>query len=104
MKVAIVADWLIDFGGAELVVKILHETFPEAPVYTSICNKSNMLPIENTTIITSWLQKLPFADKHYRKLLPFMPGVFAGFDLTKYDVIITNTHAFSKNIKKIQPG
>lgn len=102
MKVAIVADWLIDFGGAELVIKVMHELFPDAPIYTSLYNKENMLPIESAKIIPSWLQKIPFATKFHRKLLPFMPGVFASFDLMEYDLIITNSHAFSKNIKKFR--
>lgn len=37
-KIAIVTDWLIDFGGAELVVKHLLELFPEADIYTSVCH------------------------------------------------------------------
>ena len=33
-KVAIVTDWLTTYGGAEKVVKTLHEIFPEAPILT----------------------------------------------------------------------
>ena len=34
-KAVIVADWLTTYGGAEKVVKAVHEVFPEAPIYTS---------------------------------------------------------------------
>ena len=34
-KVAIVTDWLTTYGGAEKVVKTIHEIFPEAPIFTS---------------------------------------------------------------------
>ena len=34
-RVAIVCDWLTTYGGAEKVVKSIHELFPEAPLFTS---------------------------------------------------------------------
>ena len=36
-KIAIVTDWLIDFGGAELVIEELLAMFPEAEIFTSVC-------------------------------------------------------------------
>ncbi|KKQ04215.1 MAG: Glycosyl transferase group 1, partial [Candidatus Moranbacteria bacterium GW2011_GWF1_36_4] len=34
IKVALVHDFLVDFGGAERVFEVLCEMFPEAPIYT----------------------------------------------------------------------
>jgi len=41
MKVALVHDYLIDFGGAERVLLALCEIWPDAPVYTAITDKRN---------------------------------------------------------------
>jgi len=39
MKVAIVHDYLISFGGAERVLIALHEIYPEAPIYVLVNSK-----------------------------------------------------------------
>ena len=36
LKVALVHDYIKEYGGAERVLETLHEMFPEAPVYTSV--------------------------------------------------------------------
>ena len=38
MKVALVHDYLREYGGAERVLEALHEIFPDAPVYTAYYN------------------------------------------------------------------
>ena len=62
LKVAFIHDWLIGFGGAEKVLLAMHELFPHAPIYTSICNRA-ALPKEFNTldIHPSFLQKFPMA-------------------------------------------
>ena len=35
MNIALVHDYLREYGGAERVVEALHEMWPEAPLYTS---------------------------------------------------------------------
>ena len=35
-RVAIVHDWLNQYGGAERVLEVLHALFPDAPIYTSM--------------------------------------------------------------------
>jgi len=34
MKVALVHDFLTQYGGAEKVLEVFHEIWPEAPVFT----------------------------------------------------------------------
>ena len=62
MKVAITADWLNSFGGAERVLLELRKMFPDAPVYTTVFDPSG-LPEEMRSwdVRTSFLQKVPFA-------------------------------------------
>ncbi len=99
MKVALVHDWLIGWGGAEQVLWALHECFPEAPVYTALFS-GEQLPagFQNLEIHTSFLQNLPGAIRHYQKLLPLMPLAFESFDLSDYDLVISSSHACAKGV------
>jgi len=61
MKVAIVHDYLNQFGGAERVISALNEVFPDAPIYTSIYDKTRFPPnFKRMDIRTSFMQKIPF--------------------------------------------
>ena len=101
MKLAIVHDYLNQFGGAERVVEVLHEIFPEAPIYTSIYDKEAMPDsFETMDIRTSFMQNLPGVMKHFRKYLIFYPFAFERFDLKTYDLILSSSSAWAKGIKK----
>ena len=39
LKIALVHDFLTKIGGAEKVLLLLHEMFPDAPIYTTIYDK-----------------------------------------------------------------
>lgn len=98
MKIAIVADWLTDFGGAERVILRLHKLFPDAPIYTSVFNEKNMAGFGSADIATSFLQKLPGAKEHHQFYILLMPYAFEHFDLSKYDIVISSSHACAKGI------
>lgn len=97
MRVAIVHDFLNQAGGAERVVGGLHQIFPEAPIYTSILDRSTLWPaLQDADIRTSWMQRLPGLRKHFKKYLPFYPGAIESFDLSEYDLVISSSSAFGK--------
>lgn len=104
MKLAIVHDYLNQFGGAERVIMALHEVFPDAPIYTSIYDE-NKLPVEfrKMDIRVSFMQKFPFIFKLFKFYLLFYPLAFESFDLSNYDVILSSSSAFAKGVKK-KPG
>ena len=92
MKVAIVHDWLVTYGGAERVVQRMLEVYPDADIYTLVYDEKKMgkyFPKEKVT--ASFVQKFPFATKIYTKLLSFMPKAFEKFDLTKYDLVLASS-------------
>lgn len=95
MKVAIVHDYLKEFGGAEKVVESLLEIWPNAPVYTSVFLPKYSGPhrerIEKWNIKTSVLQFVPFKSKLISMFRFVAPLVFYFTDLSKYDVVITST-------------
>lgn len=99
MKVALVHDWLNQkAGGAEKVLEVLAEMYPEAPIYTLVYNPEKFnYPRER--IHTSYLQKMPgFLKKRSRYLLPLIPGAVESWDFSQYDVVISSSSAFVKNI------
>jgi len=97
MRVALVHDDLVQWGGAEKVLWAISEMFPEAPIYTSVFDKENSLISEKfgtKKIITSFLQKIPGWKSLYRPLLPLYPMAFESFDFSEFDVLakFTGTH------------
>ncbi len=98
LKIAIVCDWLTVAGGAEKVILALHELFPNAPIYTSLYNPEKVKGFENAKVITSYLQKIPFAKNNHQYFLNFMPRVFESFDLSDFDIVISSSHSCAKGI------
>lgn len=99
MKLAIVHDYLNQYGGAERVIEILHELYPDAPIYTSIYLQENLPDsFKKMNIKTSYMQKLPFVKKLFKYYLLFYPKAFESFDLEEYDIILSSSSAFSKGI------
>lgn len=99
LKVALVHDWLIEWGGAEQVLLAMHRCFPTAPVYTALYDPK-ALPAEFNAldIRTTFLQNIPGAIKHHRHVLPLMPLAFEQLDLRDYDVVISSSHACAKGV------
>ena len=92
MKVAIVHDWLITYGGSEKVLEEQINLYPSADIYTLLHEAGSQSPIiESKKIHTSALQNLPHKD--HRRLVALMPYAAEQFDLTGYDVILSNTFA-----------
>lgn len=97
MKVAIVHDYLNQPGGAERVVGVLHGMFPDAPIYTSILDRRSLWPsLRGADIRTSWMQRLPGIERHFKKYLPLYPRAIESFDLSGYDLVISSSSAFGK--------
>ncbi len=103
MKVAIVHDWLVTRGGAELVLDELLAVFPDAHVFTLIDKRAGASRVESALgeeqITTSWLQHVPGVAKSYRSWLPLMPLAMRSLDVSKYDLVISNSHAVAKGIR-----
>ena len=104
MRIAITHDYLCQFGGAERVVAVLHELWPEAPIFTSIYDE-NQLPdnFKRMDIRTSFMQRLPLVLPLFKWYLLFYPLAFESFDLSEYDLILSSSSAWAKGIKK-RPG
>ncbi len=101
MRVAIVHDDLVQWGGAERVLLGLSEIYPDAPIFTSVYDKENKLlfhSFHSKKIITSFLQNIPGWKNLYKALLPLYPLAFEQFDFSGYDLVISHTTRFAKSI------
>jgi glycosyltransferase involved in cell wall biosynthesis len=109
MKIAIIHDYIKEYGGAERVLEALHEIWPEAPVYTTFFLPEFLGPhkkrFEGWNIVTSMFQKIPYAHKMISPLRLLSPWVFENWDFTGFDVIITSaTGAYFPNLIVRKPG
>lgn len=102
-KVALVHDYIKEYGGAERVLEALHELFPEAPVYTTVYCPEFLGPHKKRfatwDIRTSFLQEVPYRHKLISIFRLIAPFAFRSFDFSDFDCIITSaTGAYSPNI------
>ncbi len=99
MKVALVHDWLTNFGGAERLIEIFHRIFPEAPIYTLLYDQTRLPEsFKAMDIRTSFLQKMHFSRKKHQWLLQFMPIAIEQFDLSEYDLVLSSSTACAKGV------
>lgn len=98
MKVAIVHYWLVGMRGGEKVVEVLCDLYPNADIFTLVCDRSAISEkLRRHHIKTSFLQNIG-GVKHYQKMLPLMPYALESFDLTGYDLIISSEAGPAKGI------
>ncbi|MFQ3544389.1 glycosyltransferase family 4 protein [Halobacillus rhizosphaerae] len=100
MKVAIVHDWFVTYAGAERVTEEIMNIYPNADIFSLVnfLDKGQRNFINEKDVITSFIQKLPFARKHYRNYLPLMPLAIEQLDVSEYDLIISSSHAVAKGV------
>jgi hypothetical protein len=68
-KIAIVCDWIKDWGGAEVVLEQILETFPNADIFSSVFWQQGNPIFEGRKITTSFIQKIPFLNKSHKLAL-----------------------------------
>jgi glycosyltransferase involved in cell wall biosynthesis len=99
MKIALVHDYLVQHGGAERVLECFCEIFPYAPIYTLVYDAKAMgATFADRTIYTSQLQRIPFAKRRHRIFPLFMPTAIEEFDLSRYDIVLSDSSSFAKGI------
>lgn len=110
-KVALVHDYLRDYGGAERVLEALHQIFPDAPVYVAFKDDETLgLHAQNFKgwdIRQSWLTEIPFYQKLFSPLRIWAPNYFQDFDLNEYDLVISSSNAYfakAVNVRKNDPN
>lgn len=99
MKVALAHDYFFQAGGAERVMEVLHEMYPDAPIYTTVLRRETLWPrLRDADIRTSPLQPLVAMGVPARALLPLYPRAVEALDLSAFDLVISNSSAFAKGV------
>jgi len=102
MKIAIVHDWLVTNAGAEKVLKEIVYLYPEADIFSLVDFLSDAdrdIIIAGKDVKTSFIQKLPYAQNHFRNYLPLFPKAIESLDLSGYDLILSSSWAVAKGVK-----
>ncbi|MBU1127083.1 MAG: glycosyltransferase [Patescibacteria group bacterium] len=92
MKIALVHDYLKEYGGAERVLMTLHNIWPKAPIYTAFLDKGSTAGKEfkKAEVIESFLAPLIKKKNLYSPLRFLAPIIWKSFDLSSFDVVITS--------------
>lgn len=101
MKKALILDWLSVYAGAEKCVESFTNVWDDFEVYSLIdylSDEDRKSILKGKKAHTSFVQNLPFAKKKYRNYLPFFPLAIEQFDLSKYDVVLSSSHAVAKGV------
>lgn len=98
MKIALVYDRVNKIGGAERILTELFKLYPDAPLYTLVYDPEKAPWAKGKQIVTSFMQKIPFAPR-YHEFFPVVPiFAFESFDFSEYDVVISITSTEAKGI------
>jgi len=107
MKVALVHDYLKEFGGAERVLLALHEIWPRAPVYVAFCDWKKMgqaaEKFRHWDIRPSWVQRCWLVKKFYSPLRFVLPLIWGSFDFREFDIVISSSSWYMPKAIKVKP-
>ena len=100
-KIALIHDYLTQYGGAEQVLATLQQMFPDAITFTSLHDPAAHLPgLDRVRIVESKLGSARWFRQHHRAALPLFP--LAMWDLSRrlanFDVIIADSSAWAHQV------
>ena len=118
MRVALLHDYLNQYGGAERVLETFCEIFPDAPIYTLFYDKEKTLgKFEGKDIKTSFLNGNWIAASrtsrndragngnkiiinHHRLFIPLMPVAASAMKVgNEFNVVLSSSAGFGKGIR-----
>lgn len=99
MKIALVHDHLNQLGGAERVLRALCDLYDKAPVYTLIYDANATQHVfDGVKMHESFITRFPFARRKFRWYLPMMVPATESYDLSGYDVVLSDSSALAKGV------
>ena len=99
MRVALVHDWVTVPGGSEEVLREVYDLYPGV-LFTSQFDATRFPWLREAEVRTSFVQKLPWAlTKHYI-YSPLLTYVYPRFDLSKFDLVLSDSHSFAHGVIK----
>jgi glycosyltransferase involved in cell wall biosynthesis len=100
-KIALVHDYFIQMGGAERVAAAMHDSFPNAPIYTTVALEHRLPPeLRTADIRTSAMQWLPAIERRFRQYFMLYPFAIEQFDLSEFDLILSSSSGYAKGVRR----
>ena len=99
LRVAVIHDWLTGMRGGERVLEAICELVPHASLFTLLNVPGKVSPtIARHELHTSFIQRLPRAERYYRYYLPLFPLAVEQFNLDRFDLILSSSHCVAKSV------
>ncbi len=107
MKIALVHELLTMRGGAERVLKILSDLFPDAPIYTLLYDEQKLgdwfsnhrvRPSILQNSLTSYFLRLTSSPFNHHFHLRQFPKATEQWDFSEFDLVISTSSAFAHGI------
>ena len=100
-RIALVHDYFVQLGGAERVAEAMHDSFPTAPIYTTVAFPQSLpARLRAADIRTSPMQHLPAIDRKFRHYFMLYPFAVEHFDLSLYDLIFSSSSGYAKGVRR----
>jgi glycosyltransferase involved in cell wall biosynthesis len=105
LRIAIVHDWLDTWRGGERVLAEILKLYPQAELFTLVdfLPQAERGPLGRIPIHTSFIQHLPYARTAFRRYLPLFPRAVESFDMSRFDLVLSSSHAVAKGVRT-HPG
>jgi glycosyltransferase involved in cell wall biosynthesis len=98
-RIALVHDWLNQDGGAEHVLGVLHELYPDAPIYTTMADADRVPAVGRYDVRVSWMDRLPSIHSRHQPYLALYPLAWDTTRLTGYDLVLSNKSGFCHGVR-----
>jgi len=95
-SVAVVHEWFASTGGSETVFLAIADLVPHARRYVLWAERD--VEADFLNLRQSWLARTPLR-RSKAFALPLMPVVWRTLDRTRYDVVISSSHAFAHTVR-----
>jgi glycosyltransferase involved in cell wall biosynthesis len=100
VRVAVVHHWFVTRGGGERVAECIASLFPDAEIFTLVVRPEGFpASLNDRTLHTSFLQKIPLGSSHHRHLMPLYPAATEGLDLRGFDLVISSDSGPVKGVR-----
>ncbi len=99
MKIALVHELLTMRGGAERVLKIAADLFPDAPIHTLLYDEQKLGDwFPKSRVRTSTLQRYAKFSTDHHLYLKHFPAAVEAWDFSGFDVVLSFSSAFAHGI------
>lgn len=100
MKIALVHDFLTQYGGAERFLEAVYTIFKsdDVQIFTLRFNAQAFPEVWNTYPINQLAYALPYIDYYPQLYAPYLTAVVEQLDFAEFDVVFSSDLIFAKNV------